>query len=331
MAPAVALTTAIPDLADRGVYTYEVSGVGSAVLGGDGLSETARASTNEYAGLIGCSVSEDFEQGNANDWVSAPNTWGVTPLAEGGVFGYTDSPVGTSRGCTGVLESCTTSTPTVLRVPVRLPANSRLKFDQICITEHCAPTPCDLGIVEISTDEGTSWAEIARYDQASDPAWADNVADPTDWRPADLSLDDFIGQQILIRFRVQTDPLAELDGWYLDNVRVNEGDCTLAAVGPSAGAAGLTGLMAPYPNPMTGTARFAFQLATPVTNVSMSVHDISGRLVRRESLGHLETGTHAWLWDGRCDSGSETANGVYFARLEAAGKSFTQKVLKVTR
>jgi len=317
-------STSYDDLADRGVYTYEVSGVG-------GLSETARASTNEYAGVIGCFVSEDFEQGNANDWISPPNTWGVTALAEGGVFGYTDSPVGTSRGCAGVLESCTTSTPTVLRVPVRLPPNSHLMFDQICITEHCAPTPCDLGIVEISTDEGTSWTEIARYDQASDPAWTDNVADPTDWRPADLSLDDFIGQQILVRFRVQTDPLAELDGWYLDNVRVNEGDCTLAAVGPAAGAAGLTGLMAPYPNPMTGTARFAFQLATPVTNVSMSVYDISGRLVRRESLGHLDTGTHAWLWDGRGDSGSETANGVYFARLEAAGKSFTQKVLKVTR
>jgi hypothetical protein len=173
--------------------------------------------------------------------------------------------------------------------------------------------------------------EIARYDQASDPAWTDNVADPTDWRPADLPLDDFIGQQILVRFRVQTDPLAELDGWYLDNVRVNEGDCTLAAVGPAAGTAGLTGLMAPYPNPMTGTARFAFQLATPVTNVSMSVHDISGRLVRRESLGHLETGTHTWLWDGRGDSGSETTNGVYFARLEVAGKSFTQKILKVAR
>ncbi|HEX7879020.1 MAG TPA: lamin tail domain-containing protein [Candidatus Eisenbacteria bacterium] len=313
---------AYDDAADRGVYTYEVSGV-------RGLTETARVSTNEFAGLVGCFVSEDFEEGAAPDWVSEANTWGVTPLAEGGVYGYTDSPVGTSRGCHGVLENCSMSTATVLRVPVILPPGSRLLFDHICITEHCEPVPCDFGAVEISTDEGQNWTELARYDQASDPGWADNAADPTDWRPADISLNAYTGQTVLVRFRVQTDPLTELDGWYLDNVRINEGDCTIAAVPPAGGIR--TELMAPYPNPMTGTARFAFRLAEPAPDVSMSIYDLSGRLVRREALGALDAGDHLWQWNGQSDSGEGTANGVYFARLETAGQLFTRKVLKVTR
>jgi hypothetical protein len=314
-------TDSYDDLADRGVYTYAVSGV-------RGLTETAQVSTNEYAGLVGCFVSEDFEEGAAPDWISEANTWGVTPLAQAGVYGYTDSPVGTSRGCLGVLENCTTSTATVLRVPVVLPPDSHLRFDHICITEHCEPTPCDLGIVEISTDEGQNWTELARYDQASDPGWGDNVADPTDWRPADLSLDAYTGQTVLVRFRVQTDPLAELDGWYLDNVRINEGDCTIAAIPPAGQLP--TQLFAPYPNPMTGVARFAFRLAVPASDVVMQVFDLSGRLVRHEALGALPAGDHLWQWNGLGDGGEGTTNGVYFARLAAAGQVFTQKVLKMT-
>jgi hypothetical protein len=316
--------SAYEDLVDRGVYTYAVAGVRDGV-------ETARVSTHEYAGLIGCTASDDFEDGDAADWISEPNTWGVTPMAASGLFGYTDSPTGTSRGCGGVLEGCSLSTSAVFRVPVILPPDSRLTFDHICITEHCEPTPCDVGIVEVSTDEGTTWTEIARYSQASDPAWADNVADPTDWRPADLDLSAFTGGMILVRFRVQTDPLIELDGWYIDNVRINENDCTLADAGGAPLVPVRTELSAPYPNPMSTTARFAFRLAAAAPKVTLSLFDVSGRLVRRDDLGAYPAGEHAWSWDGRDGEGGAAPNGVYFARLEAAGVVSTKKVLKMQR
>lgn len=95
-------------------------------------------------------------------------------------------------------------------------APSSLEFDQICITE----ATFDFCIVEVSTNDGLNWTELARYDQSADPGWEDNVADPTDWRHVSLNLAAYGGQQLLIRFRLQSDQLLQLDGWYVDNLHL---------------------------------------------------------------------------------------------------------------
>jgi hypothetical protein len=308
------------DAADRGLYFYEVSGV----LGGE---ETSRVGGHEFAGLIGCEASDDFESGTADQWITGGSNWGVTPFAESGTWGFTDSPAGTYQGCPAGAGGCTVNAVAHFGVPALLPYVSVLEFDHICITED----DFDYGIVEVSDDDGASWTEIARYDQGDDPGWGDNVADPTDWRHVSLDLSAFGGKEVQIRFRLQSDQLLELDGWYVDNVAVNDDMCVpLAVGGPEPGLAGLR-LLAPSPNPMASAAVLAFVLPDARKDVTISVFDVGGRLVRHRDLGPLPAGQHRWTWNGADGTGRRVASGIYYARLAAGSGERTQKLVKISR
>lgn len=310
------------DHANRGLYRYEVSGE-------RGTAETSRAGAYAFAGLIGCYATDDFEAGNANLWIreeSEPGSrWDVTPLAQGGTWGFSDSPPGVPyRGCPAGETGCKVNAIAVLSVPAHLPANSLLEWDQICITE----ATFDFCIVEISTDGGTSWTELGRYDQSSDPAWGDNVADPTDWRHQSISLAAYAGQTANIRFRLESDSNIEFDGWSVDNVELNDQNCTALAVGDLA-RGNVLEFLPPSPNPMRGPARFAFILPSAEQRVDLAIYDVTGRVVRYERMGARPAGQHSWVWDGRDSRGQTVASGAYFAKLLAGTRSTTRKLLKL--
>lgn len=307
------------DHANRGLHLYEVAALQNGI-------ETVRASDYEFAGALSCWSSDDFEAGSAAQWIrpeySPGLRWDVTPMAEGGVFGFTDSPAGNYLGAPqgGYRQAIAQ-----FGVPANLRAGATLEWDQICITEAAF----DFCIVEISTDDGSSWTELARYDQASDPGWGDNVADPTDWRHASLDLSAYAGQQAVMRFRLQSDMLLELDGWYVDNVAFSNPGCEVVAVGDAPPPATLE-FRPPSPHPVRGTARFAFALPHAEEHVAIGIYDLQGRVVRAERLGALPAGRHAWVWDGRDAHGRVAASGAYFARLEAGAAHRLQKVLKLS-
>ena len=81
-----------------------------------------------------------------------------------------------------------------------------------------------------------------------------------------------------------------------------------APVRPELGAA--------QPNPFNPSTAISFSLPQPAV-ASLSVYDLSGRLVRRliddEALG---AGRHERIWRGRDDLGRSVASGVYLYRLE---------------
>lgn len=306
------------DHADRGVYRYEISGF----VGG---TETARTRAFEFAGSINCQAGDDFESGNAAQWITEGSTWDIMPgMAASGAFSFTDSPAGTYAGCHGVLEGCGLEAIATLGVPADLPAGSWLEFDHICITE----AGFDFGIVDLSADGGQSWVEIARYDQSSDNRWGDNVAGPGDWRHERISLANWIGQRVRVRFRLTSDPLIELDGWYVDNVRVNPVDCQLLSTGPSTPQPRLA-FLAPTPNPSRGATRMRFALPALENHVELVIHDVQGRARLSRAFGPLAAGDHDWVWDGRDDAGRVLPSGAYFARLRVGSKELVQKVLKL--
>ncbi|HKQ56823.1 MAG TPA: lamin tail domain-containing protein [Candidatus Eisenbacteria bacterium] len=306
------------DHTNRGLHLYEIAGVQSG-------AETVRVSDYEFAGVLTCYTADDFEAGMADRWVrleSAPGSrWGVTPLAQAGAFGFTDSPAGTYRGAPlGGNENAIAE----LGQPANLKSGSRLEWDQICITE----ANFDYCIVEISTDDGTTWSELARYSEASDARWADHVAQPGDWRHESIDLSAFANQQAIIRFRLQSDANLEFDGWYVDNVALGDPSCLTVAVGDGPIPATLE-FSAPAPNPVRGSARFAFALPERTEEVTLAIYDLTGRMVRAARLGPLEAGAHAWTWDGRDLNGRSAASGAYFARLMAGATHRTQKLLKL--
>jgi hypothetical protein len=308
------------DHADRGLHRWEVSGFANGV-------ESSRAGDWEFAGDITCWSADDFEAGNADLWVTDRSNWDVTPThASGGVFSFTDSPAGPYSGCGGVLESCFLDAIAEFGVRTDLPPGSTLSFDHICITE----AGFDYGIVEISRDRGESWTELARYDQTAHAEWEDNIAGPTDWKSVSLDLSDYANQSVLVRFRLRSDPLIELDGWYVDNLRINLPGCTEVALDVGPAHAAMIRLLPPSPQPMRGEGRLAWVLPARVEQVDLAIYDVSGRAVRVERFGAQEAGTHGWTWDGSDGRGRTLPSGAYFVRLLAGRETHTQKLLKLS-
>ena len=68
------------------------------------------------------------------------------------------------------------------------------------------------------------------------------------------------------------------------------------------------------PNPVQGSARFAFELPA-AGRAELVLHDLSGRIVRELATGWYGAGPQSIAWDGRDAAGHALAPGAYFARL----------------
>jgi flagellar hook assembly protein FlgD len=61
--------------------------------------------------------------------------------------------------------------------------------------------------------------------------------------------------------------------------------------------------------------------------VVLKVYDVTGACVRTLVNGWKEKGVHKKAWDGKGDSGSQLASGVYFYRIAAGDFVATRKVV----
>ncbi|MCK4681199.1 C10 family peptidase, partial [bacterium] len=83
-----------------------------------------------------------------------------------------------------------------------------------------------------------------------------------------------------------------------------------------------------YPNPFSPATDFT--LVLPASgNVRLVVYDLRGRVVATVLDEHSPSGELTSRWDGRNDNGQPVAAGVYFARLEQAGRSDVRKIVVV--
>ena len=90
-------------------------------------------------------------------------------------------------------------------------------------------------------------------------------------------------------------------------------------------------LLANYPNPFNPETWIPYQLAKPA-DVTLTIYDIQGRVVRDLDLGHQRAGIYqgksrAAYWDGRNAVGESVASGVYFYTLTAGDFTATRKML----
>jgi hypothetical protein len=72
-----------------------------------------------------------------------------------------------------------------------------------------------------------------------------------------------------------------------------------------------------FPNPIrsSGVLWFVIGVHRESEQVSLTVYDVQGRLVRTILNGPVPAGRHSALWDGRNDEGVTLPSGVYYARL----------------
>ena len=92
-----------------------------------------------------------------------------------------------------------------------------------------------------------------------------------------------------------------------------------------------TALLPNYPNPFNPETWIPYQLAKPA-DVTLTIYDIRGRVVRTLPLGHQPAGMYrsrskAAHWDGRNHLGEKVATGVYFYTLKAGDYMATRKLL----
>ena len=92
-----------------------------------------------------------------------------------------------------------------------------------------------------------------------------------------------------------------------------------------------TALLRNYPNPFNPETWIPYQLAQG-TDVTLTIYDTRGVLVRQLDLGYQQPGyyadrTRAAYWDGRNNLGEAVGSGVYFYHLRAGDYSTTRKML----
>ena len=92
-----------------------------------------------------------------------------------------------------------------------------------------------------------------------------------------------------------------------------------------------TRLLLNYPNPCNPETWIPYNLSED-GNVTLVIHDLLGREVRRFHLAHQLAGeyqdkAHAIHWDGKDESGETVGSGVYFYTLQTHGMSQTGKLV----
>lgn len=118
------------------------------------------------------------------------------------------------------------------------------------------------------------------------------------------------------------------------NTAVDESDSTFSITRDISGAepeiasgdpAGVE-LIGSEKNPFTGMTHIFYWIPAG-SDVRMSIYNVRGQIVRTLVNGHGEAGYHSCVWDGRSDSGSPAASGVYFIHLSASGIHRTTKAI----
>lgn len=99
-----------------------------------------------------------------------------------------------------------------------------------------------------------------------------------------------------------------------------------AATDVDAPAVTQTALRAAVPNPFNPATTLRLELRAG-GRVQWDIFDVRGRRVRALHAGHLNAGVHQRSWDGKDDSGSQAASGVYFQRVVTPDGVFRNKLV----
>lgn len=87
-------------------------------------------------------------------------------------------------------------------------------------------------------------------------------------------------------------------------------------------------LAAPSPNPLHGGATTVLCFTLPASGpATLALFDVTGRRVRMLARGNHLAGAHTVAFDGRDRDGRELAAGLYFARLDAVGRTLVRRLV----
>lgn len=80
------------------------------------------------------------------------------------------------------------------------------------------------------------------------------------------------------------------------------------------------------PNPFNPSTIISFDMVEE-SRAKLTIHDVSGRVVRTLVDGHLAREYHSFEWDGRDDSGRAMGSGVYIYQLRVGNRTLSGKMV----
>ncbi len=168
--------------------------------------------TTIYTGTFEYSYEDTFETASLRKYLNS-GQWGVTAdFFHSEPFSMTESPKG----------EYIKQTDYSLRIfPVLLDKNRQtaLSFWHACIVDKS-----DKAIVQYSLDLGESWINLAEYDERDYTPWSDGILNDQDWKKESFIIEEAINDidTLLVRFLLKTNFIAENDGWYVDDIVIDQ-------------------------------------------------------------------------------------------------------------
>lgn len=171
---------------------------------------------------------------------------------------------------------------------------------------------------EVSTNGGTSWITLGRYD-GTQSSWQQKNFDASAYAAG--------RSNVKFRFLLTTDVGVTGDGWYVDDVQIKTYSAPpVVAVGEDAVKLFTPVLAQNYPNPFNPVTTIRYEIGE-AARVTLRIYNALGQQVRTLVDGVRQTGRHSIQWDGMNDAGHTVASGIYIYRLEAGSFVKSRKMV----
>ncbi len=147
-----------------------------------------------------------------------------------------------------------------------------------------------------------------------------------DWVQEQISLNDFLGEKIQLKFVLQSDDFIVYDGFYLDDVAINVLQPPIDSIIIATDPVNLSSVYSPlfqvgaaYPNPANGAFTFSYQLHPSQEAALYFVNEV-GKVISQQPINATQNQLTL--------STKDLASGIYFYYLQSAkGRSNVQKVV----
>ncbi len=169
---------------------------------------------------------------------------------------------------------------------------------------------------EVSTDNGNSWtAQCGKYTNMGSNTGTQPQGEPlydgdqNSWVFEEIDLSDYLGEQILVRFRFFSDDSETADGFYFDDLKVNIVEESQLGVNET-----IINSFNIYPNPTNNV----LNITTPNRNYTIKLFNLQGQIVQKIKF----------VTGSKTLDLSNLSTGIYILKLTSQKTSKTFKVIK---
>jgi carboxypeptidase T len=239
----------------------------------------------------GTAILRDSAENGFGNWTTS-NTWAVTSAQyHSPSNSFTDSPSG------NYLANANNSM--TLNFPLNVSASPVvfMSFWHRYYTE----AGFDYCRVEVSSNNGTNWSEVANYN-GNFQTWTAQSFDITSYCNG--------SQNVRIRFRLTADESLQYDGWYVDDIKLTAYQSPLTGIEKGTLTPETYSLEQNYPNPFNPSTTINFSIPKQGF-VNLTVFDMLGREVRTLVNSDMTQGNYAVVFES-----SNLASGIYYYRIK---------------